>query len=84
MQEEDDYYKKKSGSTTSTKLSEQPVMKAVKTQEGQRVPATQQKIPETKPPLKGKEESKKSEDPTFNAALEAIRLMKEKQAKSLV
>ena len=83
MQEEDDYYKKKSVST-STKLSEQPVMKAVKTQEGQRVPATQQKIPETKPPLQAKEESKKSEDPTFNAALEAIRLMKEKQAKSLV
>jgi hypothetical protein len=25
-----------------------------------------------------KEETKKSEDPTFNAALEAIRLMKEK------
>lgn len=83
MQEEDDYYKKKSVST-STKLSEQPVMKAVKTQEGQRVPATQKKIPENKPPLQGKEESKKSEDPTFNAALEAIRLMKEKQAKSLV
>ena len=48
MQEEDDYYKKKSVSTT-TKLSEEPVMKAVKTQEGQRVPTTQQKIPETKP-----------------------------------
>ena len=85
MQEEDDSYKKKSVSTTATtKVSEQPVLKAVKTQEGQRVPATQQKIPETKPSLKGKEESKKSEDPTFNAALEAIRLMKEKQAKSLV
>ena len=82
MQEEDDYYKKKSVSTI-TKISEEPVMKAVKTQEGQRVPSTQQKIPETKP-IEVKEETKKSEDPTFNAALEAIRLMKEKQAKSLV
>ena len=83
MQEEDDYYKKKSVSATPKLSEEPPVVKAVKTQEGQRVPATQQKIPETKPP---KEESKKSgeDDSTFNAALEAIRLMKEKQAKSIV
>ncbi len=48
MQEDDDYYKKKSVSSTP-KLSEEPVTKAVKTKEGQRVPTTQQKIPETKP-----------------------------------
>ena len=58
MQEEDDYYKKKSVSNT-TKLSEEPVMKAVKTMEGQRVPSFQQKMPETKP-IESKEETKKS------------------------
>ena len=44
---------------------------------------TAQKAAETVQPEK-REEAKKSEDPTFNAALEAIRLMKEKQSKALV
>jgi hypothetical protein len=73
MQAEDDYYKKH-------KSNAPPVVnKALKTQMDQRVPSVAAKTPivkteETKPvSAPPKEEAK---DTTFNAALEAIRLMK--------
>ena len=68
IMQEDDYYSKKKSNTT-----QQPVNKALKTSENQRVPVSTTKI-ET--PVK--KEVEKPKDETFNAALEAIRLMKKK------
>ena len=70
--QEDDYYSKKKSNTI------QPVNKALKTCENQRVPV----ITKIESPVK--KEADKPKDDTFNAALEAIRLMKKKQQDSVV
>ncbi len=69
--QEDDYYAKKKSSSTMT-IPQPPVNKAIKTTENQRVPVI------NKIQSSVKEGQEKPKDETFNAALEAIRMMKKK------
>lgn len=76
--QEDDYYAKKKATNS---VPQPPANKAIKTTENQRVPSVITKI---QSPLKKEGLDKPKADETFNAALEAIRMMKKKQQESVV